>query len=289
MLITAEGQAGPAAFVDSHAKALVTIDHRAGAATSVDADADVSPHFDASVEPQRAAVAAVVRGYVGAAYNAMGAGTAPAAKGAETFSRAGVLAITTSVLVKNLANYWSGAWRGRYTVDLTTPGKAVLAGGVRIVTHYFENGNTQMHNDKAMAAVTLTYGSPEELARGVVRALAGGEDGLVEALDEMYESMSSAALKEMRRVLPVSGVKMNWNVAEHRMRRALQTNPVGGAAGLAAAAAGHARGPSFGAGSPVKLPGVGGGGGAGGFASPGARSTGGSSAGGGGGPASGQP
>jgi hypothetical protein len=29
------------------------------------------------------------------------------------------------------------------------------------------------------------------------------------------------ALKEMRRVLPISGQKMNWNVQEHRMRKTL--------------------------------------------------------------------
>jgi hypothetical protein len=268
MLVTPEGQVDGSRYVDSHARAVVTVDHRAGAATAVDAEADTSAFFDAGVEAQRVSVLTALRSYVAAGYNAMGVGSAPSAKGAEAFSKAGALTLITSATVKNLPNYWSGGWKARYAVDLTSsPGKAVLSGTIRITTHYFENGNTQMHNDKVVPATTVPYADAASLGRAVVGAIAAAEDALVEALDEMYESMSSSALKEMRRVLPVSGVKMNWNVAEHRMRKTLATGQGGGATaagagGSGSGAPGHARGASSGSvGSPggVRLPGMGGG------------------------------
>ena len=46
--------------------------------------------------------------------------------------------------VRNLPNYWSGSWRGRFTVTLGAARKATLAGSLSVRTHYFENGNVQV-------------------------------------------------------------------------------------------------------------------------------------------------
>ena len=48
----------------------------------------------------------------------------------------------------------------------------------------------------------------------------------------LASSLSVSCLQEVRRFLPVSGQKMNWNAAEHRMRKTLQQSSAaaGGAA-----------------------------------------------------------
>lgn len=139
------------------------------------------------------------------------------------------LVIITSVTLRNLTNFWSGSWRARYTVAVGAAGtgKAVLNGSIRIATHYFESGNTQMHSEKAIGPIDIADAS----GASIVSAIAKEEDGLHASLEEMYESLSSHALKEMRRFLPVSGSKMNWNVAGHRLAKALVT---GGGASAAA-------------------------------------------------------
>lgn len=50
--------------------------------------------------------------------------------------------------VRNLPNYWSGSWRGRFTVTLGAARKATLAGSLSVRTHYFENGNVQVRMGK---------------------------------------------------------------------------------------------------------------------------------------------
>jgi hypothetical protein len=41
-------------------------------------------------------------------------------------------------------------------------------------------------------------------------------------IEAMFESMAGQTLKDIRRYLPVSGRKMEWNVAAHRMTRTLR-------------------------------------------------------------------
>ena len=133
--------------------------------------------------------------------------------------------------VSNLSNFWSGEWITRFTVKLhggsaATSTSATITGSIRIVTHYFESGNTQLHEDKALPPTDVSFaaGDAAAFAASVVSALAKAEDTLQAGLEGTLESMSTTALKEMRRFLPVSGTKFNWNVAEHRIRHTLMAS-----------------------------------------------------------------
>lgn len=236
LVLCAEGQVDAAGtqFLDSQNKRIFKVNHRAGTAEAgeilSEEDAAAIPQLDPSLEAYRAAAASAAAGHVNACYNPMTAGTQPWARGAEAFSKDGSIVIATSSLVRNLVNFWSGSWRGRYTVGFpagVSAGKAVVTGTIRITTHYFENGNTQMHSEKILDPISIDFRDPESFGKALVKAIGVAEDNLHDATDDMYESLSNQALKEMRRFLPVSAQKMNWNVLEHRMRKTLQTTSTG--------------------------------------------------------------
>lgn len=233
VLATSDGSIDAHTFVDSRAKRVVSVDHKRGTATVVEDEREdaLAPFFHPAMEPHRAAVCDELVAHVLACYNPAGAGTTAWAKGCEVYAKdAKSLLCHTSVILKNLANFWSGSWCGRYVLTFSggaeTATKVTITGHINIVTHYFESGNTQMHGSKSIGPldVKIPAGDVHACAKAVVAAIAAAEDGLQISMDEMYESLSGQALKEMRRFLPVSGSKMNWNIAEHRMRRTLQTS-----------------------------------------------------------------
>jgi len=48
------------------------------------------------------------------------------------------------------------------------------------------------------------------------------EEVLQMGLAQMYGNMSDETLKSMRRVLPITRTKMEWNAAAHKMTKQLQ-------------------------------------------------------------------
>jgi hypothetical protein len=227
------------------------VDHAAGAlapgAEPVDLSSSAlfSDPAKAPTEEYRRAAVAALQGWVGKAYAPHLLGAAVAAKGAEVFHNPGAansLVVVTSVAVTNLKNFWAGSLRGRYVVTFPEGGEgggggggggaaaggASVSGSLRIVTHYFEGGNVQMRDGKEVKGARIAFDSPASFAAALVKLVAGAEDGVLAGLDGTYEALSGAALKEVRRALPVSGSKFSWNIAGHRMVRALGQGGGGG-------------------------------------------------------------
>jgi hypothetical protein len=180
------------------------------------------------LEQLRRAVFDRLSAHVAACYNAPGAGALPWAKAAEAVcvGPAKILLVTSAVL-KNTSNFYSGSFGGRWELDVSA---GRLAGSVSVWTHYFESGNTQLHDQRAFDSIDLgaapAAGDDAGLARyaaAVVRAIARCEDELQGCLEVLYEGLSSTVLKELRRFLPTTGTKFDWSgVARHRMVKTLQ-------------------------------------------------------------------
>lgn len=247
-----------AAYSDATGVHIALVSHREQTAAPVDtADPAVAAAAAALAEPEleplRSAAYSALARHVARSYNPAGAGTTPWARGCEVFARGRSLLLSTAVVVKNSDRaFWSGGLSGRWELQLGAPGTAeapVLAGRVSIATHYFEAGNTQLHDARTFRMpLTLPAGvaaasDAAAVAAAVVRAIAACEDELSAALDGVYERLSGAVLKEMRRFLPLGGAKFDW--ANWRGRRALQAL---GAGGAAPAAAGKGAGAAVGGG-----------------------------------------
>lgn len=76
-----------------------------------------------------------------------------------------------------------------------------------------------MQSTKAVAATALAGASDSELAGQVIALIQAEETALQSALEEMYTNMNSETIRSMRRVMPITKTKMDWNVNAVRMVR----------------------------------------------------------------------
>jgi len=86
------------------------------------------------------------------------------------------------------------------------------------MSHYYEEGNVQMHNLKDFAAASIDASDAEAVAKHIEKA----EASLHKQFDKMYNTMTNTTFKELRRQLPISGTKFNWaNPGVATMRQVL--------------------------------------------------------------------
>lgn len=117
----------------------------------------------------------------------------------------------------------SGRWRSSYTIELASPES--LNASIEVQVHYFENGNVQLSSSRP-TSLALTpspsqgssHPTPESLAadpiafgRAVQHTIAKHEAEYQEALDEAYSNLSERAFKALRRQLPVTRQKIDWD------------------------------------------------------------------------------
>lgn len=79
--------------------------------------------------------------------------------------------------------------------------------------HYYEDGNVRLLTEKALtASVSSVSGS------GIAREIASAEKKYQEELNRGFTSLSEGAFKGLRRQLPVTRQKIEWDkVASYRL------------------------------------------------------------------------
>lgn len=109
----------------------------------------------------------------------------------------------------NLRNFWSGRWRSTYVFDLST--KAFTRADIRVQTHYFENGNVQMQTQYSDAMPV--FQSTGCTAADVIRAIEAHEQHYQTKLFESTDLLREDAFKALRRTLPITREKVDWDKA----------------------------------------------------------------------------
>ena len=118
-----------------------------------------------------------------------------------------------------LQHYHAGSWTARYTLQCHHTGDSVrISGKVRIHAHTFENGNLQLTSTADLPETTTEMGSREEIFRQIRQ---WDEAIVLQPLRDVYEDMSGDILKKLRRVMPVTRTRFDWNVQGHRGIREL--------------------------------------------------------------------
>ncbi|KAI0669191.1 F-actin capping protein alpha subunit [Trametes maxima] len=111
----------------------------------------------------------------------------------------------------NPTNYWSGRWRSEYVVDAAAQ---TLAGRILLNVHYYEQGNVQLATSHTVTlalppAITTAGGAA---AATKVFALIEAEEGRYQAsLNETYAEMGEKTFKGLRRALPMTRSKLDWD------------------------------------------------------------------------------
>lgn len=111
----------------------------------------------------------------------------------------------------NHKNFWGGEWLSRWTVKHTLNSSDFeLTGSIKIMNHYFEQGNIQFKLEKKYDSPingTLKGGDASE---SIVAEIAKIEQEYKDSLTGMYEEISENHMKSLRRRLPFTGKSFDW-------------------------------------------------------------------------------
>ena len=123
-------------------------------------------------------------------------------RAALTFNQQGNLQIDISCINLKLDHFWGGEWQASWQVDTQT---SQLSGSIHINNHYFEIGNVQFKLDKEFDAIPLEVADGEHIVEAIKKA----ETDFQMAIENMHEQTTDV-FKRVRRILPVTGQKFNW-------------------------------------------------------------------------------
>ncbi|KKY33559.1 putative 2-oxoisovalerate dehydrogenase subunit beta [Diaporthe ampelina] len=120
------------------------------------------------------------------------------------------LAIITVASKYSPNNFWNGRWRSLYVFD---PSDNSLEGSIKVDVHYYEDGNVRLLTNKTVtASVSSGTGS------GIAKEISTAEKKYQEELNKGFTSLSEGAFKSLRRQLPVTRQKIEWDkVASYRL------------------------------------------------------------------------
>ncbi|KAM3472673.1 hypothetical protein MY8738_008740 [Beauveria namnaoensis] len=100
-------------------------------------------------------------------------------------------------------NFWNGRWRSVYTFD---PSSGSLEGTIKVDVHYYEDGNVRLQTKKP---VSLSVASGT--GAGIAKDISSTEKRYQEELNRGFVSLSEGAFKGLRRQLPVTRQKIEWD------------------------------------------------------------------------------
>jgi len=194
VLITKYGEVADSEYLDPRGNQILTFDHIKQEVTS---HRPISDELDSSLEPLRKAFDKQVSEYVSQHYPS-GTGT--------VYGKDGQIIICISSARFNPNNYWNGRWRAVWTYQ-----GGELTSHFKIVVHYYEDGNVQLTTDTTQKVPLPDSGKPEDTASAAFKAIAKAEQAYQQALDTSYGTMGDTTFKALRRALPITRQKIDWN------------------------------------------------------------------------------
>mmetsp|Transcript_21649 Transcript_21649/g.36258 ORF Transcript_21649/g.36258 Transcript_21649/m.36258 type:complete len:307 (+) Transcript_21649:108-1028(+) len=210
-VLSQESEVDATHYIDAQSGTVFSVDHLT---LSTSEDAATLTVEDEGLELYRSAVQDSVNKYVSAHYSSdMSAGGVFISKGG-----GGKLSVTITGEKTNLKNFWSGRWTSSWTVEVDSASSSgTISGEIKVHVHYFEDGNLQLQSGKTIPQSTISFDSENDLGSKVVNLIQTEESALQSGFEDMYTNMNQETFRSMRRVMPITRTKMEWNVNAVRM------------------------------------------------------------------------
>lgn len=203
VLITKHGEVGESEYLDPRGNQVIVFDHIRQEVTS---SRSIDGELDSDVEPYRAAFDDEAVKYVNEHYT-NGAATVYGKKKGNQFQV--IVAISSSKFNPN--NFWNGRWRSTWQITFSpTGGQATIDGKLQVNVHYYEEGNVQLNNT-VEKHLQSQGGDPSATAVNAMKAIIKAEQAFHSALDASYTTMGDTTFKALRRALPITRMKIDWN------------------------------------------------------------------------------
>jgi len=127
----------------------------------------------------------------------------------------------------DVSNQYSGNWKATWTIDKAESSTGEISGHVIVHSYAHEEGNVQLKISKEFPPIvvgkaSLDKGEEPSLADGILQQIMKWETIILGILASMNDDISSDHLRSIRRVLPITKTKMNWDAVAHRSVKTLK-------------------------------------------------------------------
>jgi len=194
VLITKYGEVSDGEYLDPKGGLVLSYDH---IKQEVTGSRPISGELDSGLESLRKAFEKAAMDYVSQHYP-FGTTT--------IYGKDGQIIIAISSAKFNPHNFWNGRWRSVWTFQ-----GGQLEGHFKICVHYYEDGNVQWNTDtKTKTSITET-GNPDTVAAAAIKAISKVEQVFQQSLETSYNTMGDTTFKALRRNLPITRTRIDWN------------------------------------------------------------------------------
>lgn len=100
-------------------------------------------------------------------------------------------------------NFWNGRFRAIYQLPVSS--SSTLTGNIHVDVHYYEDGNVALNTTKP-----INISIPSVSAESIVSRIAAAERDYQEALNRAFVQTSEGVFKGLRRQLPITRQKVEW-------------------------------------------------------------------------------
>jgi len=194
VIVSKYGQVDSEHFVDPKTHQIFKFDHVRLVASEFEVHT-----IDEATEPLRTAIEESVEAYIADHYP----NGACAVYGSDS--------LVTICIVDNKynpGNYWNGRWRSVWTISTAVPN---IKGSVKVHVHYYEDGNVQLNSGKDIEFSVDFSDDPKARAAKIIKQIGKSEKEYQAALNESYGEMAENTFKGLRRALPLTRNKLDWN------------------------------------------------------------------------------